>query len=181
MNRPPAEAGFTLIELIISLALFALISLAGVVLVESLMSIQHRTDGRLDRAAQVQRAMFVIDNDISQIAGGPIFGEGATVEFGRPVAAIGGTAVRVRYELAGGSLIRSFDANGQHNTQLVLPGVRQVQWRYFTREGGWIGHWPASPDQADKWPAAIAGDIVLAPGNGLQGSLSKIVALPVKP
>ncbi|WP_226948552.1 PulJ/GspJ family protein, partial [Rhizorhabdus wittichii] len=71
------EAGFTLIELMISLALFGLIALAGLALVDSLMGIRDRTEGRLDRLAEVQRAMYVIDNDLTQISPGPLQGDAA--------------------------------------------------------------------------------------------------------
>jgi len=74
--KPAAgEAGFTLIELIISLALFALIAMAGLSLVEALLNIQQRTSGRLDRLAELQRAMYVLDNDLTQASAGPITGE----------------------------------------------------------------------------------------------------------
>ncbi len=44
------EEGFTLIELMISLALFGLLAMAGFALVDGVLGIQARTAGRLDRA-----------------------------------------------------------------------------------------------------------------------------------
>lgn len=181
MTPPPEEAGFTLIELIISLVLFALISLAGVALVESLMSIQQRSDGRLQRVADIQRATFVIDNDISQIAAGPIEGAGDAISFHRPIAAIGGLPVRVRYRLEGGMIVRSMDGQGRQIVQHVLGGVRSLRWRYYAADRGWSDQWPATPELTGQWPKGIAADIDLLPGQGVTGGLRRIVLVPAKP
>ncbi len=176
------EAGFTLIELIISLALFGLIAMAGLALVDALMGIQSRTEGRLDRLAEIQRAMFVIDNDLSQLSVGPLTGDAATLSFTRPLAAAGGVPVQVHYQLAAGTLLRSARGNGvPQGAQRVMQGVASLRWSYLAPGGGWTDHWPASPDEAKSWPLAVAADMVLAPGGSVQGRVRRVVALPVHP
>jgi len=176
----PEESGFTLIELMISLALFALISLAGVALVESLMSIQRGTEGRLARVAEIQRAAFVIDNDIGQVAPGPVEGDSAQLSFSRPVAAIGGIPVRVHYRLVEGSVMRSLDVQGRQINQRVIGGVSALRWRYYAPGLGWTDRWPADPQEQDQWPTAISADIILA-GGGIDGSVRRIALLPAQP
>ncbi|MCR5872367.1 prepilin-type N-terminal cleavage/methylation domain-containing protein [Sphingomonas sp. J344] len=71
------DDGFTLLELIISLGLFALIAVAGLTLLNSVMTTQERTEGRLDRTAAIQRTMFVLQSDLDQITRGAVSGGGA--------------------------------------------------------------------------------------------------------
>lgn len=182
VGQDPREAGFTLIELIISLALFALIAMAGLALVESLLGVQGGTEGRLDRLAEIQRAMFVIDNDLEQIATGPIEGHADQLRFSRPVQAAGGLPVRLRYALAAGTLGRSLDGRGVPGmSQQMLSGIASVRWTFYTPATGWIDRWPPSSEQASDWPVAIAADIVLVPGRGASGALRRVVALPARP
>lgn len=177
-----AEAGFTLIELMISLALFGLIALAGLALVDSLMGIRDRTEGRLDRLAEVQRAMYVIDNDLAQISPGTLEGDSATVSFNRPLAAAGGLPVRIDYQLGAGTLLRGFRGRGlPQGAQRMLQGVSAVRWSYYRPDMGWVDRWPPAPELAKQWPAAVAADIVLAPGGTVNGSLRRVVPLPVHP
>lgn len=176
------QAGFTLIELMISLALFGLIAMAGLALVDGLLGIQRRTDGRLDRLAEVQRAMYVLDNDLSQVAGGELRGDGAVISFSRPLAAEGGMPVQVGYQLGAGTLLRSIRGPGlPQGEQRVLQGVGSLRWSYFRPGLGWIERWPPSPELARQWPAAVAADIVLAPGGPVTGGLRRVVALPAHP
>lgn len=182
MNPPDDESGFTLIELMISLALFGLIALAGLGLVDALMRIRDRTDGRLERLAEVQRAMYVIDNDLTQLSSGPIEGDAATLSFNRPLAAEAGLPVRVRYQLGAGTLLRGFRGPGlPTGEQRVLQGVANLRWSYFVPGTGWTERWPPSPQAAGAWPAAIAVDIALAPGGTLSGSLRRVTVLPASP
>lgn len=176
------EAGFTLIELMISLALFGLIAMAGLALVDGLLGIQRRTDGRLDRLAEVQRAMYVIDNDLSQAGGGPLQGDAATLRFSRPLAAEGGLPVRIGYQLGAATLLRSISGSGlPQGEQRVLQGVSALRWSYYRPGLGWIDRWPPAPELANQWPTAVAADIRLAPGGTVTGGLRRVVALPVRP
>lgn len=171
-----------MIEVVISLALFALIAMAGLALVEALMSIQQRTEGRLDRLAELQRAMYVLDNDLSQAAAGPIRGDSAILSFHRPLAAEGGLPVRVRYQLGAGTLLRGLRGRGlPMGEQRVLQGVGSLRWSYYAPRTGWVDRWPPAPELAAAWPAAIAADIALAPGRPIGGSLRRVTVLPAQP
>ncbi|PTQ09857.1 prepilin-type cleavage/methylation domain-containing protein [Sphingomonas oleivorans] len=178
MSRRAGEAGFTLIELMISLALFGLIALAGVALVDSVLGIRARTDGRLERLGDMQRAMFVLTNDIEQVARGPVVGTSETLSFSRHMASVTGLPVPVHYALAGGTLGRSLGTGG---TQRLLTHVSGVHWRYYKPGQGWLDRWPPGQDQAQAWPAAISVDIMLDGGPGSSGLLRRVVALPSRP
>lgn len=171
MSDARDEAGFTLLELIISLGLFALIAVAGLGLLDSVLNVQGRTETRLSRLADVQRAMFVLQSDLDQVTAGDISGGGAGIAFTRIAGGVGGPPVPVSYAQAGDVLVRNAP-----QSQPLLQGVSDLRWRF--RDGdSWIDRWP--PDEARKaeWPRAVSVEFQLA-GQGPQGALRRIVVLP---
>lgn len=170
----PDDSGFTLIELLIALLLFALISIAGLALVDSVLGVQGRTEVRLDRLADLQRAVLVVTSDVEQVASGPIVGGGTVLTFTRSAPGLGGQAVPVSYRIAGGALVRSVGGR----PQLVLQGVRAGRWRFF--DGGWSDRWPVDPSKPALWPRAIALEIDVAGERGPAGFMRRVVVLPAR-
>ena len=175
-SRPEAgESGFTLIELMISLGLFALIAVAGLALVDGIINVNQRTEGRLDRLAALQRMMFVLTSDLDQVSSGRIEGGGNSISFTRTAPGFGGVSVPVRYGVAGGVLVRGAGPA----PQLLLPGVAQARWRFW--DGAWVDRWPVDDKSADRWPRAVSVDLqVVGPGGG-PVSLRRVITLPVRP
>jgi general secretion pathway protein J len=168
-------AGFTLIELMISLGLFALIAVAGLALVEGIINVQGRTEQRLDRLADIQRTMFVVSSDLDQLATGRIAGGGGTIAFTRAAPGVGGAAVRMQYLATGGALVRSIGPA----PQLVLSGVTAARWRFW--DGAWVDRWPVNQEGQDRWPRAVALELQVAGPGGPPASLRRVIALPVRP
>jgi general secretion pathway protein J len=174
-RRPEAgESGFTLIELMISLGLFALIAVAGLALVEGIINVQGRTEKRLDRLADLQRTMFVVSSDVEQIAGGQLSGGGANLSFTRAAPGMGGAAVPLRYGMTGGALVRTIGPA----PQLVLAGVANARWRFW--DGAWVDRWPVNEEGKDRWPSAVALELQVQGPGGTPGSLRRVIALPVR-
>ena len=171
-----SEAGFTLIELMISLSLFALIAVAGLALVDSVLGVQERTEVRLDRLSDLQRAMLVMSGDLEQVARGDVAGAGGQLEFTRAAPGIGGPPVAVAYRLERGVLTR--EAGG--GTQALLGGVGSVRWRFF--DAGWVDRWPPTGARAGAWPRAVEAVLTLAPGAGAGagGTLRRVILLPTR-
>jgi general secretion pathway protein J len=175
------DAGFTLIEVVVALALFAIIAVAGVALVNTVLDTRQRTAGRLNRLADLQRAMVVVTRDFTELADAPLTGGAASVGFDRHAGSGvsrpsgGGAMIGVSYRLDGAVFERI--ANGR--TQVVLDHVAAVRWTYYAL-GGWQDHWPATVAQARGWPIAVAVEVDLA-GPGLGGTLRRVVDLPVRP
>jgi general secretion pathway protein J len=168
------ESGFTLIELMISMVLFALIAVAGLALVEGIIKVQGRTGTRLDRLADLQRAMFVVSSDLDQIASGRMEGAGDRLRFSRVAPGIGGAAVTLSYAATGGALVRSVGPA----PQLVLTGVSGTRFRFW--DGTWVDRWPVNEQGKDRWPRAVALEMQVAGPGGKQGSLRRVVALPAR-
>lgn len=169
------EAGFTLLEVIVSLGLFALIAVAGLAMVDGILKVQDRTEARLDRLTDLQRAVYAIDSDLTQVAAGKITGDAAGIEFTRSAPGLGGLPVTLQYQVQGGSLVRNVGGR----PQLLLTGVAAVRWRYL--DAGWQPAWPADPDQPDAWPRAVELVLTMAPGAGPQGELRRVIVLPARP
>ena len=171
-GRGGAQAGFTLIEMIVALALFALISLAGVELVETMSGIEWRTDGRMDKLASLQRALYVIDADFDQLADGPER-NGDTVSLLRNSA---DGRRRVAYRAAPDGLHRSVDGADR----LLVPGLVQVAWRFYKPPYGWVFA-PTTVDDAHR-PRGVEFTAILPPApNAPAGPLRRVVALPAEP
>jgi general secretion pathway protein J len=170
-KAPQASAGFTLIELLVSLALFALISLAGVGLVETVVGVQQRTDSRAGRLAEVQRALHLITADFAQLTAGPRR-DGASVRLDR---ASGAGDYSVSYRSAADGLHRI--ANGVDRT--ILRDAGSVQWRFF-RDGAWQDQ-PTSESLPQR-PGAIELVLQLQSGpNRTGGTVRRVVELPAEP
>jgi general secretion pathway protein J len=169
------EEGFTLLELIISLALFALISVAGLGLLDSVLNVQGRTEARLSRLADLQRAMFVVQSDLDQIARGEMSGGGNGIAFTRIAGGMGGPPIPVRYGAAQGALVRSAP-----QPQLLLQGVTETKWRF--RDGNaWVDRWPVNEERKSEWPRAVSVEMQLGGVPGPGGTLRRVVVLPAQP
>jgi general secretion pathway protein J len=167
------QAGFTLIEVMISLGLFALIAVAGLAMVDGILKVQGRTEKRLDRLADLQRAMFVVASDIDQISVGRVDGGGEKLNFTRAAPGFGGPAVPLQYSVANGNLVRGSGAM----VQTVVGGVADVRWRFFDGTA-WGPRWPMREEDKDKWPRAIEIDLQAIGPGGTPGALRRVVTLP---
>ncbi|WP_420384147.1 type II secretion system protein GspJ [Novosphingobium sp.] len=167
-RRTAPAAGFTLIEMMVALLLFALISLAGVSLVETVARMQRATAGRADRLADIQRALFLVDADFSQLGTGPDRAAGA-VGFTR-FSGNGDLAIRYWADLAG--LHRTVDGSDH----VILTGVQAVGWR-FAKHGAWVDA-PTTPQDASR-PRAVELTLRLKAGSGgVGGPVRRITELP---
>ena len=169
-----ASAGFTLIEVVVALALFALIAAAGAALVSTVLDAERHTAGRLDRLADAERAMALITRDLTEIADAPLTGTATAIAFDRHRVGAGGGAVV--YRRAG----TRFERLAAGRAQTLLDPVAAVHWRYYARPSGWRDQWPGTPTEAGAWPMAVAVDIDLV-GPPPNGRLRRIVDLPVRP
>ena len=65
-ERGWTEAGFTLVELMVALFIFAILSAAGVMLLSGSIGAQGAVQQRLDGLADVQRAASLLTVDLAQ-------------------------------------------------------------------------------------------------------------------
>lgn len=168
-----AEAGFTLIEVLVSLALFAVIAGAGLSVMEQILRTQTQTDGRLGRLANQQRLMHLVTRDLSAAVPGSVQGDASTISM---VGQSETHPVTVTYILVEGQAIRQV-AQGRGDTvsQALLTKVAELRWQYLDAAGTWQDTWPATQSTGTADLAGVAMVLALQPGSG---DLRRIVAVP---
>ena len=193
MNR--RREGFTLIEVLIALVLFALIGVAGFTLLDSVLRTQGSTETRLARMAEIQRAMLVVSSDLDQITGS-LAGAGPTLSLQK--TDLSGGIVTVRYTRTGTSLTRTVAGATGERTQTLIENVASVRWSFHRRRGDWLDAWPQPPVFAqpsvtggpgtsdpdarrpDEGVTAVALDLTLTGLDGRPGAtLRRLVSIPL--
>lgn len=173
------DAGLTLVEVLVSLSLFALIGIAGFAIIESVLGVRERTDGRLERLGEVQRAFHLMRLDFEQAGEGPVTFDGTTVSFTRRETGQR-EPVEIAYGAADGTLTRRVRLPlAPPVTQHLLSGIGAARWRFYRAGGGWLSDWPPPGTTPGLLPDAV--EIVLEldgetvwPG----GSLRRVVRVP---
>ena len=73
-------AGFTLIEMLVAMMIFGVLSVLGYQAINSVLEVQHRNAVALDRQLQLQRLWTVLLNDIVHLRARPVRDELGAVE-----------------------------------------------------------------------------------------------------
>ena len=175
MRRAP-QAGVTLVEVLVSLVIFAIIGVAGYGMLDQVARTQRLTEGRLQRLGQMQRAMLLLDQDFRQATARSLVRDAGGVGFER---AAGDGVVGLHYDLTGGDFMRHLadDRGKALADQVLLTGVTGVEWQFYAKSWGTV--WPPSgevlpPGMAAPNPAAVAVTLTLT--NGL--TLRRVALLP---
>ncbi|MBX9707919.1 MAG: prepilin-type N-terminal cleavage/methylation domain-containing protein [Caulobacteraceae bacterium] len=193
MTAKRRREGFTLVEVLIALALFALIGVAGFTLLNSVLRTQGATEARLDRMAEIQRAMLVVTSDLDQVTGS-VAGGGGSLSIRK--FDTGGAIVAVRYDVSGEDFTRTVTGPGGERIQTLVTGVSDARWTFHQRSGAVHSNWPppqsgatlpspSAPPGAtrmvpDEGLAAIALDLTLTGINGRPGAtVRRLVSIPL--
>lgn len=173
-----SEAGFTLIELLVALAIFALISVAGVTLLRSGSDTQIAVKERLEDLSRSNRLYNAIESDLAQAVSRPVrdqagqrvpaFTEGDTnipgTLFGFVRAGWSNFdeaprpgLQRVAYVLESGSLKRlswpMLDGATPSDAASLVENVNVAQLRFRDERGEWRSDWTAT--EPDALPRAV--------------------------
>lgn len=166
MNRC-RDSGLTLVEVLVSLSLFALIGTAGFAIIESILGVRERTEGRLARLGEIQRAMHLLRLDFEQASGERLIFDGSAVGLTRLTDDTG--PVVIEYSFVAGVLQRQVSASPHETVQDVLPGTESVHWRFYRAGAGWLEAWPPPDRDAPGLPDAVAVEVGLEARNGQPG------------
>ena len=177
MRGPRAgEAGFTLIEMLIALMIFGMITAAGVTLLTLTVRTQESSERVLESLGTIRRTGALLNADLAQAAPRihrdgdgralPAFtggngGEALLMAFVRrgweDENAFRSSLQRVEYRLRDGRLERwrydAVDGVGRPAAMPLLQGVRRVQLRYRDRDGSWRDRW--DPTDPARLPVAV--------------------------
>ncbi len=165
MTKRAEEAGFTLIEVMVSLMIFGMIAAAGVAILSFSVKAQSTTGAKLDDISALTRTMSILSADLAQAASRPTRDEAGTTvpaflgESGSGVTPmlrlvragwsnIDGAArpsmQKVAYRVDEGALQRfaypMIDGAQPLPPAVLLTRVRQVALRYRIA-GAWSDRW----------------------------------------
>lgn len=198
--------GFSLIELVVALAVFAALAAAAYGGLASVARTRGDLQAKQDRLAEIVRAVSIVERDLRQAVSRPVRGNAR----GEPVAALVGGADRFELTRLGfanpraeprSHLERVFyaiDANtlrrGRYavldrapdsapDVSALLGGVEALRLRYLGADGTWRAAWPPSELPAGT-PAGVDATTLLPRAIEFRiatrdtGELRRIVELP---
>jgi general secretion pathway protein J len=167
-------AGFTLVEMLIALSIFGMLTAAGVTLLSVTARTQATSDRLLAEVGEVRRVGALLNADLAQAAprlyrdgdgrpqrafaggAGDTPGLLAFVRHGWDRGA-GGTVQRVGYRLRDGRLerlsFRHVDGGGEAVIVPLLDGITALRLRYRDEDGAWLERWNHSDET--RLPEAI--------------------------
>lgn len=180
------ERGFTLIEMLVAVMIFAMLATAGVVLLRGAVEGQAAVTTHLDALADVQRGLATLDADLSQAAvrisrtqagtyapaffGRSAQGEEPLMQFVRDGWSNPGTLRRaslqkIEYWWRNGRIERvgypAVDGATPPEPAILFDGVRGLTLRYRDRRGDWLERW--APETPKAMPTAV--EMVLTRGS----------------
>lgn len=170
------DAGVTLIEMLVALAIFAVIGVAGFTVLDTVVRTGDRTDGRLEALQSVDRALTVFDRDMTEALPGSLTADPGALRLRRPV---GEDMADVTYRLAEGRLLREIGGEAAEPvTQTLLQGVAAAELRLLDAAGDWQG--PDTLDRALPPFRAVELTLTLSPalaGRRAGDTVRRVVAL----
>ena len=173
-----SEAGFTLVELLVALAIFALMSVAGVTLLRSGTDTQLAVKGRLEVLSRGNRLYNALEGDLAQAVKRPVrdLAGQPVPAFIQSDPAVAGSLFgfvragwsnfdespragwqRISYTLDGGALKRvswpMLDGATPNDAASLVENVSSAIVRFRDDKGEWRDDWTAT--DADALPRAV--------------------------
>lgn len=190
--------GFTLLEIIVALFIFSIISLIMASGLHSILTTQASVEKNATRFAELQMAITLISRDFEQVMNRPIttangsqenafIGTDKTVTFthaglANPMGQMQrSTLQRTNYSLSGKNLIRqSFESldrtpHTPSDERTILKNVSKLSFQYLDHENSFQDRWPPG-DQTNEGdlPRAIRISLTLPD----LGTISQLYVIP---
>jgi general secretion pathway protein J len=179
--RPPAVAGFSLIEVLVATAIFSIVAVVAFSGVSALVGAREQLARESERLRAVQLAVSGLERDLLQAVERPARGPGGVVAPALAGDALGlelshtgfpttldprsGRVRRTAWRYADGQLVRlrhptldRADFGPRAAPEAILGGLAAVRLRYLDGRGEWSPVWPPrqGPDaRIDALPRAV--------------------------
>lgn len=144
MNK---QAGFTLSEMVIAMAIFALLGLASWRVFDGLVRVQRGTDAQDIELRNLQRAMALIEWDVLHVTEQPVELKDTTLQlqssnWRNPLDQPRSSRQHLTYRLENGVLWRYSIGEGAQRVRLqkLLEDVNTLSWRLYDPAFGWRSH-----------------------------------------
>lgn len=186
--RRASESGFTLVEMLVALSLFAVLAAAGVGLLRSSVDTQNMVADRVAGSGSLARVQALLANDLSHASASSALHGGATspafigeaggftllrTGWDNPDGAERSDVQQVKWGAAAGSLARSGNAtDAPPGEQARVIAASQIRFRYRLATGAWSESFAGSLQE----PLPQAVEILLIPEG--RRAVTMVLALP---
>lgn len=164
MTKP--QAGFTLLELVIAIAIFALLGVACWRLFDGVLRAERSSSAHEQTLRGLQRAVALIERDVlhlqtaSKLSGLALYPNQLNVRranWRNPLGQPRSELQDVSYKLENGVLWRYSQGleGGELQKQKLLTDVRDLRWRLYDPAVGWRTDWPTGKAAPKGTPQAL--------------------------
>jgi len=183
MNGRRRSAGFTLLELLVSLAIFALLATMAYSALNTVLNARKEVEQRAARLTELQTAFMVMQRDIEEAVARPVRDDLGDVQaalkgggagtgvltltrtgWRNPLGVARSDLQRVDYVFNKQQLLRESwntldrGPGNEPYVEVLIDGVSAVDMRFMSQDRQWAGYWP--PDASNN---AENQDAVLMP------------------
>ena len=197
--------GFSLIEALVSLAIFSFLGIGAYRLLDSTSTLMTGGEQRFAALSGTQAALRLLDEDFSQLSARAVAAPDGTqwpaldsaptegiVAFTRsgwrnPLGAARSRLQRVSWEVdADGRLLRRYRGsidqpeNGDSVVRTVTSDIEALKLRFLDERGNWLEQWPpapASPGLEDETAALLPRAVEIRLVHKRIGEVSRLVSL----
>lgn len=166
INYKKPQAGFTLLELVIAIAIFALLGIGCWRLFDGVVRAERSSSAHEQALRGLQRAVALIERDVLQVQtsakspGLMMYPNQLNLRRGNwrnPLGQPRSELQDVSYRLENGVLWRYSQGLGVPGVQKqkLLSDVRAMSWRLYDRNSGWRSDWPTGRAAPKKAPQAL--------------------------
>ena len=170
-------AGFTLLELLVALAIFSLIAAMSYNGLKIVLEQQAATEVQADALAELQKVYMLVQRDIEEVVPRPIRDEYGDVQpalagddelqltrggWSNPAGRLRSSLQRVGYAYEDGHLVRYSWAvldraqDSEPQRQPLIGGIEEMTIRYLAGNNEWEERWPNPLASAEGTPTPMA-------------------------
>ncbi len=168
MFRAPVQGGFTLMELLVAIAIFAILAVMAYGGLENVLEISHHATAQVARLTNIQSAVSLLSQDLTQVIDRPVRDEygdmrpsflggsardNQEIEFTRggrrnPLGFPRSSLQRIGYRLQEGRWLRlSWQVldraqDSKPISQIMVDHVDGLHFRFLDDAGTWHDQWP---------------------------------------
>lgn len=193
------DSGFTLLELLIAVAVFAVLGAMAYGGLNAVLNTQARTELAAERLEALQLTMRYLERDLGQVLPRPVrnaFGDTESELYldGQPVLSLTqaglrnpsglprSSLLRVSWGLEDDAIVRTVwphvDGSQVEQTRKtgLLEEVEELKFRVMNDKKAWVEQWPPLSASPTTTPRALAVEVTLTAEPW--GEITRIVALP---
>lgn len=203
---PRRQVGFTLLELIIAVSIFAVLAAIAYGSLQTVLNTRERAEVQMRHLAQLQMAFTIMERDIEQIVlrgvrddfGDPLPAllassdntEGEIIEFTRmgwsnPAGLSRSDLQRVAYELKDKTLVRRFwteldrAQNSEPEEVDLIDDVDDVETRFLDPSSQWQTQWPPlTQGNQQTLPNTLPRAVEITVDTAYWGKITRVFRVP---